>query len=489
MRTRLLLPRPLLLAAAVSVGASPGTARAVTVQHPPDLRVASVEVLGAERLDPPVRVPRLPLRAGGPYTAERVEASVRLIALAVAESGHPYADVEVSADVDQAAGTAAVVFAVDPGPRAVFGAVDVQAPPPFRERDIRARVAFEPGERFRPSAIERTRRAILALPGVEDVAVELPGLDHGAITLAAVIRVARPDRMADVGGRATLSSAHCLEVAGAWRHRHFLDGPRLFTISGGLSNLFAGLGDGGFPCPGAGQDAYAQPNYFLTTEIFQPIAADPAIAVQVRGFFRRRTAPQAYLLHGFGLHTTLFRNLGTTTQLRAAYLPERNEVRAAGHYFCINFGACDAASIRALSGPRRLAPVEAGVQWMPPAAREPFGPAWVREAGLWPGALGPFWRPMLRVDLGGAARITGSDYEYLRGEAEASVARVLTPRTEAAVRLRLGAVAAGSGILPPQARFYSGGPTTLRGARQNLLDPLVLVAAPAPSPCSSRTRR
>jgi outer membrane protein assembly factor BamA len=279
-------PRGLAIPAGMLAGAlaggglifPPGLAGGLAAQ---DLRVAAVEIRGIEDVEPAVRLSRrLQLRPGGPYTTERVDATEQLIRLAVAQSGHPYAEIEVSASVDHVSGTAIVVFHVDPGPVARFGDIDIQAPHPFREEDIRARVVFEPGERFRPSAVERTRQAIGALPGVRDVVVELPGLERGAPVLPAVVRVARPDRMADVGARATISSSQCLEVAGAWRHRHFLGGPRLFTIAGGFSNLFAGLADGGFPCPGAGEGAYAQPNYFLTTELLPtPVAfrARPAI--------------------------------------------------------------------------------------------------------------------------------------------------------------------------------------------------------------------
>jgi outer membrane protein assembly factor BamA len=443
----------------------------------PGLTVSRVEIRGVADISPPVRLPRrVPLRPGTPYTADRVEQTEQAVLAALAESGRPFATVEISAIVDHAAGTAAVALQVDPGPIATFGQIALGVPPPLRESDIRARVRYAPGDLFRPSLIERTRQAILALPGVAGVVVETRASPGEPDVVATVIRVARPDRFHDLSGRGSLSSFDCLELAATWRHQHFLGGPRALAVSGGFSNLFASVLDGGFPCAGAGEDAFAQPNYFATASFYQPIGADPATAIQARAFFRRATAPQSYIVHGYGLHLAVLREVGTALNARIAYSPERNELRSAGHYFCINFDACTGEAIARLEDMRWLAPVEASLHWLPPAALQPFGPPGTQE-GLWPGALGPLWRSSARGAVAGAAGPTGSDFTYVRGVAEGSLARVATVRTEAAARVRIGSVR-GDGEIPPQVRFYSGGANTVRGVAQNLLGPLVLVARP-----------
>jgi outer membrane protein assembly factor BamA len=437
-----------------------------------------VEVRGIEAIRPPVRLPRrLPLRPGGPYTEERLAATEEVVLRAVAESGHPYADIEVSAAVD-AAGRAAVVLDVDPGPETYFGEVALRVPAPLREADIAARVRFRPGDRFRPSAVEETRRVIQMLPGVQGVIVEAPAVEQGATVVPIIIRVARPERFAGISGGGSISSSECLELVGAWQHQHFLGGPRVVSVSGGFSNLFASLLDGGFPCASAGEGTYAQANYALNLDYLQPVGADPHTAVQARLFFRRRSAAQSYIVHGFGLHAAALREVRPFVNLRLAYAPERNEIVAAGHYFCINFGACTEDAMEGLAGPRWLAPLEVSVQWVPPGALHPFGGPGTREAGLWPGVLGPRWRSTARAGLAVAAGPTGSDYAYLRGVAEATLTRVVSPRTELATRVRAGAVGAGDDVVPPQVRFFSGGPTTVRGAAQNLLGPVVLVTRP-----------
>jgi outer membrane translocation and assembly module TamA len=445
-----------------------------------DLTVSSLRITGLDAVAPEVGVPRrLPLRVGGPYTAERVAATEALVLQAVAERGHPYAEVEAAAVVDPVARTAAVTLEVEVGPRAVFGEIRVAAEPPLRESDVRARLRYGPGDLFRPSAVEETRRLLLALPGVDSVVVEAPGVAAGAAVIPTVVRVTRPERLADVGVGATLSSFECLQVRASWRHQHVLGRPAALSLRGGFSNLFASVADGGFPCAGAGEGPYGQANYYVTADYLQPVLAYPATAIQAGTFFRRRTAPQAYVVHGYGLHVAALREVRPYVTLRAAYSPERNELRAAGHYFCVQFGACSTPAMEALEGMRWLAPLELSASWLPPAAMQPFGGPGTREAGLWPGSLGPQWRSMARAGVAGAAGPTGSDYTYLRGVAEGSLTRVTSPRTEVAGRVRVGGIGAGGEVVPPQVRFFSGGANTVRGVSQNLLGPLVLVATRA----------
>jgi outer membrane protein assembly factor BamA len=474
------IPGVLVVAAAMAGAGAPACAAGQEPGAGVDLTVSSLRITGLEGVTPEVRVPgRLPLRVGGPYTTARVAATEALVLQAVAERGHPHAEVEVAAVVDPVARTAAVTLEVEAGPRAVFGEVRVEAEPPLRESDVRARLRYGPGDLFRPSAVEETRRLLLALPGVDSVVVEAPGVVAGATVIPTVVRVTRPERLADVGVGATLSSFECLQVRASWRHQHVLGRPAALSLRGGFSNLFASVADGGFPCAGAGEGPYGQANYYVTADYLQPIIAYPATAIQAGTFFRRRTAPQAYVVHGYGFHVAALREVRPYVTLRAAYSPERNELRAAGHYFCVQFGACSAPAMAALEGMRWLAPLELSASWLPPAAMQPFGGPGTREAGLWPGSLGPLWRSMARAGIAGAAGPTGSDYTYLRGVAEASLTRVTSPRTEVAGRVRVGGIGAGDEVVPPQVRFFSGGANTVRGVSQNLLGPLVLVATRA----------
>lgn len=88
-------------------------------------------------------------------------------------------------------------------------------------------------------------------------------------------------------------------------------------------------------------------------------------------------------------------------------------------------------------------------------------------------------RPRLYAKIQAAGRGTGSDLSWGRFELEATAARFVGERGEIVVRGRAGAVRRGRGFLPPQLRFYGGGPGSVRGAEQNLLGPLLVVTTPA----------
>src|SRR5690606_33455586 len=86
------------------------------------LIVAGLQVTGAGTLDPPLVLPsRLPLAEGGTYALPKLEATQLYLRQAMAERGHPHAEVEVAGRVDDAAHSAWLELRLQPGPRARFG--------------------------------------------------------------------------------------------------------------------------------------------------------------------------------------------------------------------------------------------------------------------------------------------------------------------------------------------------------------------------------
>ncbi|MGH6692103.1 MAG: POTRA domain-containing protein, partial [Gammaproteobacteria bacterium] len=96
------------------------------------LVIRSIDVRGLDRFSPPIRLPSpLPLAPGDPYALPRLESTQQLIRLHAAERGRPYAQIEVSGDVDEPTRTATIVLDVTPGPAVVFGAISVRAERPI----------------------------------------------------------------------------------------------------------------------------------------------------------------------------------------------------------------------------------------------------------------------------------------------------------------------------------------------------------------------
>jgi len=458
-----------LLVCVTVVAASPS---AFAAQVP--ITVRSLEIEGLEALDPPVELPEvLPLQPGDAYTTERLEALEEAIREAFAERGHPYAEVEISADVDEVAGTADIRIAVDPGAAAVFGPIELRVESPIREADVRARLAYAQGEPFRPSAIAETVRRLRALPIAGEVVIQPVGLEAGAPVVPTIVIVPSL-RVQAIEVEGTISSARCLELAGYWRHRYFLGAPRQFSLGFGFRNLFARSLGSNFPCTEVGDDPYRGIDWFADMELRQPLPNDPATAIGVRLFGGRESVPQVYVWEGFGATGTLVRELRPGVVGTFRYAPVRQRFFAANLYFCGNFGLCDDEEIEDVEEPHWFAPVEAELlvaPVLPPRVlipRDELRRMWIERRVF------SYW---LFAGADGAAGPTGSEYDYIRASGEGAVTRYWR-LGEIAARARLGAIGSG-GVLPPQVRFFSGGLQTVRGADQNMVGPLLLVASPA----------
>lgn len=438
--------------------------------------VESVEVRGLSTLAPPVELPRpLPLVEDEPYALQRLEATRERIRAAFAERGHPYAEVVVSGDVDERANSARVVLTVEPGPPAVFGPVAVEAEAPIDAGVVRERIAYEPGEPYRPSRLAQTEAQLYALPIVERATAEAIELTGTPATIPTRVTVSARDP-AGIEVEGTLSGTECFEVATFWRSRYFLGGPRLFSIGAGASNILAGTIGGDFPCTSAGEGEFAELDYFVEADLRQPWPGHPRTSLLARAFFRRESAPQVFVWRGYGGELGVARALGRGLTASLSYAPQRQELDAAGLYFCGNFGVCTDQGIAELSDFKWLAPVELLAGWRPFPPRMQLLQARQRDLPEW--ARPPL--PVLQYDARGGLQVagapSGSQYEYLRAIAEGSATRALGASYELAGRLRLGGLT-GDRVLPPQIRLYSGGVNTVRGTSQNMLGPKFLVVA------------
>lgn len=431
------------------------------------IRVASLEIRGLETLSPPVRLEEpLPIGPGDVYALPLLEELQRRIVNAFAERGRPYTQVEIQGSIDEAARTANLVLVIDPGPPVVFGPATIVPEEPIEEEVIRERLAFAPGDPFRPSALEATERALYRLPIVERVVIEPAGLETGNTVVSPRITVeTRQAQGLQIEG--TVSSTDCLEAATFWTHRYFLGGPRLFSVGVGFSNLLANVFDGNFPCTSSGEGEFADPDYFVEADLRQPWPGSPRTSLQVGAFFLRESSPQAYIQRGYGGMLGVAREIRYDLVGSAVYSPQRSELRAADIYFCGNFGVCEPESLENLTELRWFSPVELLGIWTPTGV-----PIEVRHA-----VPGERWRRWVRGGIDGAGVVTGSEWDYLRGIGEGALTRIIGDRFELAARTRLGLLT-GAAIVPPQVRIYSGGVSTIRGLPQNFLGPKVLVTAP-----------
>ncbi len=434
------------------------------------IRVASLEVRSLDALDPPVELPEpLPLRVGGLYALPLIDSTETVIVRAFAERGRPYAQVQVGGAVDEAARTASIVLEIDAGPAVVFGETTIEAESPIDEDVVRERLAYAPGEPFRPSAIEETQRRLYALPIVERVGVEPAGLETGA-TVVSPRLVVESRRTSGIQVEGTISSTECLEIAAFWTSRYFLGRPRLFSIGAGVGNLFSSQLSG-FPCTGVDDDAgdeFTALDFFIDAALRQPWPGHPRTEILLRGYAVRETAPRVYVRRGYGGQVGVAREFRPDLTASALYSPSRNELTGSDFFFCGTYGVCDPEGLDELTDFTWLSPVELIGIWTPEGP-----PVQVRLP-----RPGERWRRWARGGLEGAAFFTGSEYDYIRTIDEAGITRIVGERAEVAAHARVGLLIGAEEVLPPQVRLYSGGVNTVRGVPQNLLGPKILVTDP-----------
>ena len=149
-----------------------------------------------------------------------------------------------------------------------------------------------------------------------------------------------------------------------------------------------------------------------------------------------------------------------------SYQLELGRTEAEPAFFCAVFNACDSDSRNFLQRNNRLAALEYSVV----RAR-------VNDV------LRPSGGSTLRAGLRYASTLLGSDksQQFKRGTADATWYHDVGYGATVVAHLRAGLVFGGgtnpnlSGFIPPQERLYAGGPTTVRGFRQNELGPAVYI--------------
>ena len=459
-----------------------------TVEEGEPIVIRSIEVRGLESLELPLELPDpLPLAPGDPYALPRLESTLLLIRQRLAERGHATPGIEISGDVERPARAADLVLDVDPGPIARFGEVTIESMPPLDAALVRRAIAYQPGERFRPSALERTERRLYDLPITERAAVRVWPIQRGDTVVPTTV-LAEPRRVHGFGLEGTVSSTDCLTLAGRWSHRSFFGGGRLFVLGVAGSNLFAAQAGGGFPCGSTGTGEFEDPQLSVEGELWQPaLFGDFRWTGTLSAFVRREAAPNVYIQRGWGGRIAVSRQLGPDIAVRVSWAPERNELDASAFYFCASYGVCSADGIERFTSATWLAPVELAALWASSPARVAERPVETGPGVPWQLDLTPSWRFTGRLAVQAAGATTGSDHDFARALGEATATRVLGRAFELAGRVRAASLF-GDDVLPPQVRLFSGGVNTVRGVAENLLGPYVAVSVRSGMlPCGGAT--
>ena len=461
-----------------------GTARiTLTIREGPPTRLTAVQIGVSPALVPPLDSARLLRpRVGEPLNLLRVDSTLLRLRTALWERGYADAVVRAEPQVDSAADTATIRFAVDPRHRITIDSIGVEGNEQVPTLLIRKSLRVRPGALFRLSRIAASQRALYESALFRRVEIDtVPRRSASDTTRGLVVRVQEgPPREAQL--QAGFTTADFGQVDARYTDNFFLRGARRFDASVTVGNLLSQQltkSDLFVQFTNIARDnalgRFYTPTYQASAEVRQRWAGSPRNTLSAGLFTHRRSSPGVFVDRGYGSSLTFTRELGMRLPLSANYRFEVNRVEAGDVYFCVNYGVCDQPTIGALGGRERLSPLAITVQ--ADRANAPFSPT----QGF-----------RLRGEIEHASQVTASDFRYNRALADATVYFPLPiRRAVVAGHLRAGWVRALGGgrsepdnatspseLLHPRKRFYAGGSQSVRGFGENQLGPRVLTIAP-----------
>jgi outer membrane protein assembly factor BamA len=409
------------------------------------------------------------LRAGDPLNLVVLDTMRLGFMLDLWDKGYADAQVDTVIAVNAEQRRAAVLLRLQANWRTTVGQITVRGNDEVDVQTIQNSILLRPGRLFRYSELTESQRnlyesnlfrlAMLTVPprldSIKDVNIDV-----------------RETEMREARIAAGFNNIDFIQADGQFTHYNTFGGARRLDIIGSISNLGArGLNGRGIfrevPSDAFFEDdgQFQLPTWSASIDLKQPAwLRQPENALAMGVFAHRRAAPSVYIDKGYGAQASVTRNLAMRASASALYRFEITRVEASDVYYCVNYGVCDESTIGTLRRNRNLSPLllSASID----RSDKPFSPT----KGY-----------IARVDLDHASGITGSDYRYNRGFAEASVYTHFRypsrdPRSQVlAAHARLGIVRPlGTNVLHPRTRFYAGGSQSVRGYGPNELGPKIL---------------
>ena len=447
------------------------------IHEGPPVVIDSFTVAGLDSVQGAAGVVRdLPLGTGDPFDRFRREVTRDTLLRRMRNRGYPFARVLANYASDVANRRASVEYTVVPGPRSRVEVVRLDVTPRTGERreipdrTVRALVGVDSGDLYREDALLRAQRALYATEAYERVGLSIDSAQSATDSLVAV-RV----RLAETFTHAASASVgygtlDCLRTQGEYTDRNFLNRAGRMDLIGRVSKV--GIGDPLDQAPGlctsaAKRDPFSlRLNYYAGATLRQPVLFGLRSVPAVTVFSERRSEYRAFLrTTSIGTIASLTSERRPRTPVVLSYQFEVGRTEAEPALFCSVFNLCNAADQQQIQETKPLGVVSLSV---------------TRNRANNP--LTPTSGSVSRLELRHASRVVGSDRDLQFNKALGDAAwyrPVGGGHTVLALRLRAGAVVGTQlndstrRFIPPQERLYAGGPSSVRGFRQNELGPVV----------------
>ncbi|UCG75003.1 MAG: BamA/TamA family outer membrane protein [Gemmatimonadota bacterium] len=413
-----------------------------------------------------------PLEEGDPFDVLRLQRGKQQIESRLLNMGYINAAVLDEYFIPQAELEAELMVSVVPGERARIGSVAIEGTEKVDEGLARQFLSFHAGEYYSEQKIRDSQISLLDIAAFRfaSIAAEQRTGEDTLVDVTVTVTEANLNAFRTGAG---ISTTECGVLEGNFAHRNFLGGGRLLTVNGRLGNIGAEGLNGSFPCSDVGDTkVFQQFTWRIGAQLDQPYFISERNRLLGEVFLERESVPNIFVSTSLGGAIGVSRRMNPRLLATFSYRPALTafDENSTDIYFCASFGICDPDDIAVLTEPRWLSPIVG---------------TWVYDRT--DSRLNPTrgYRVVPQAEF--AASFTGSEYRYARFALELAAFQKLNPQLTFAFHLRGGIVEPSQSIsfggedrtsdeiVNPAKRFYGGGANSLRGFRQNLLGPTVLV--------------
>jgi outer membrane protein assembly complex protein YaeT len=419
----------------------------------------------------------LPLKVGDPFNRYLMQASADTMAAWLRNRGYPYAQILRNFDAEAAEFAADIRLEAVPGPHMRIGEVVVEGLQRVDTETVLHALSVRPGEPYREDLLYRSQRDLYSAGMFRAASVTLRDSEPptaGDSTVAVVVRVSEGSRQR-LGLGAGYGTLDCFRAQGGWSAYGFLGDARVLDLSARLSKIGVGapfnMGFKDTLCHPLHDDATSDTvNYNLALTLLQPTFLSPSHSASIGVFGERRSEFNTYTRTQVGTNVGVTINARRKVPLGIAYGFSVGRTDASDATFCSVFSVCDASTLQYLRNRHRFASLSVTAA----LRTEDF-------------TLDPSRGGHVGITVLHSSRVLGSDRLYEFNRAEIEVARYIPfgRRGVFAWRIHSGMLVparitlAGdtTQFVPPEQRFYAGGPNSVRGYQANDLGPRVYVIA------------
>ncbi|HEY8256337.1 MAG TPA: BamA/TamA family outer membrane protein, partial [Gemmatimonadales bacterium] len=375
------------------------------------------------------------------------------------------------------ANTATISMEVDPGAPAVIGTVMVDGTKRVEPGLVRKLLVSRPGRTYSQDELYQSQRNLYGsdLFRFANVNIDSASFKPGADSVPLLVQVSEAKRYRIRSGIG-YGTDDCFRGSAAWTTRNFLgNAGRILDITTRVSKV--GVGDpfdwglANNICSASKEDTVgsAKVNFYLGATLRRPafLSANNTLSVSV--FAERRSEFKVYLRQETGTTVLLRRETPRRRiPLSLGYTLSYGHTEATAVSFCASFNACTPDLVDLLRQNRVLATLTATGTL--PRVNNPLDPSRGSLASL---------------ELTVSSKLLGSSsfQQFTRVVGDYSWYHPLGRDVVLSWRLRGGAIfaptvdvsTASGNFIPPEQRFYGGGPNDVRGYQRNELGPVVYV--------------